>query len=263
MGVTRLAVKILVTGGLGFVGSHFVWSAVEHDAEVVVLDDGSGGSSPVLSDGVRQVDGDVDLVQALITREHPGAIVHFAEKIQAGESVDKPGLYFDVNFVRALPLLETAVHAGASRMVFSSTAAVYGEPETVPIAETARTEPTNRYGASKLVFEHALRAFDHAHGLRWAAPRYFNAAGAHPNGKLAERHELETHLIPLAIDAGLGRRAPLIIFGDDYPTADGTCIRDYVHVCDLVSAHLLALERLDQGSIGPINLGTGTGVSVR
>ncbi len=258
---------ILVTGGLGFVGSHFVRAAVESGARVVVLDDRSAGSSPPLPSGVEVVEGDIGdrpLVRGLIERTSADALVHFAGKIQVGESVRLPGLYFDVNFVRALSLLEAAREAGVGRVVFSSTAAVYGEPERVPIPEDSRKQPVNAYGASKLSFEHALAAFEKAYGLRWAALRYFNAAGAHPDGTLREAHDPETHLIPLVLDAGLGRRAPIQIFGDDYPTADGTCVRDYIHVCDLASAHLLALDKLAAGEvIGPMNLGTGAGHSVR
>jgi len=147
--------------------------------------------------------------------------------------------------------------------VFSSTAAVYGEPDVTPIPESAPTAPVNPYGATKLTFEHALAAYGTAYGLCWAALRYFNAAGAHPDGQLVERHEPETHLLPLIVDAGLGRRDPLKVFGDDYPTRDGTCLRDYVHVVDLVEAHLLALDLLERESLGPANLGSGRGQTVR
>ncbi len=257
---------ILVTGGLGFIGSHFVWAASAAGRRVIVLDDRSAGSSPPLPDQVDAVIGDVgdrDLVGDLLARGVE-EVVHFAGKIEVGESVRNPGLYFDVNLARALRLVECAVAAGVGHFVFSSSAAVYGEPESVPIPETARTEPVNPYGASKLGFEHVLRGFAGSHGLRWAGLRYFNAAGAHPDGHLVEAHQPETHLIPLVLDAGLGRRGPLSIFGDDYPTPDGTCLRDYIHVSDLIDGHLLALDYLHgQGSLGPLNLGTGSGYSVR
>ena len=257
----------LVTGGLGFVGSHFVWAAVESGRRVVVLDDGSAGTHPTLPDSVEIVRGDVgdrEITDALLPRAGIDEIVHFAGKIQVGESVKRPAFYLDMNFVRALRLLEAARDAGVERFVFSSTAAVYGEPEVVPIPELSRTRPVNPYGASKLSFEYALEGFETAHGIRFAAPRYFNAAGAHPNGKLREAHDPETHLIPLLLDSGLGRRAPLTLFGTDYPTPDGTCIRDYVHVCDLADAHLAALDLLAKGEkVGAVNLGTGTGNSVR
>ncbi len=258
---------ILVTGGLGFVGSHFVWEAVRAGARVVVLDDRSAGTAPPLPDEVETVIGcigDAGSVSAVLRRHAPSDVVHFAGRIAVGESVRDPALYFDVNIVRAFRLLESVVAAGVENFVFSSSAAVYGEPEVVPISETARTEPVNPYGATKLGFEHMLAAFAGSHGLRWAALRYFNAAGAHPNGHLFEAHDPETHLIPLVLDAALGLRGPVTVFGDDYPTPDGTCIRDYVHVCDLADGHLLALERLHAGACpGPINLGTGKGHSVR
>jgi UDP-glucose-4-epimerase GalE len=264
-GVT--AGTILVTGGLGFVGSHFVWEAAGAGARVVVLDDQSAGTNPPLPDGVETVIGcvgDAELVGETLRRFQPSDVVHFAGKIEVGESVRNPALYFDVNIVRAFRLLECVVGAGVENFVFSSSAAVYGEPDVVPIPETARTEPVNPYGATKLGFEHMLAAFAGSHGLRWAGLRYFNAAGAHPEGKLVEGHDPETHLIPLVLDAGLGRRGPLTVFGDDYATPDGTCIRDYIHVCDLADGHLLALERLHAGTcLGPVNLGTGTGRSVR
>jgi len=258
---------MLVTGGLGFVGSHFVWEAARAGARVVVLDDQSAGTSPPLPDGVETVVGcvgDAALVGDLLRRFEPSDVIHFAGKIQVGESVRNPALYFDVNIVRAFRLLECVVSAGVDNVVFSSSAAVYGEPEEVPIPESARTEPVNPYGATKLGFEHMLAAFAGSHGLRWAGLRYFNAAGAHPEGMLVEAHEPETHLIPLVLDAGLRRREPLTVFGDDYTTPDGTCIRDYIHVCDLAEGHLLALERLHAGDcLGAVNLGTGQGRSVR
>lgn len=258
---------ILVTGGLGFVGSHFVWAASQGGREVVVLDDGSAGASPPMPPGVRVVRGDIGdraLVVPLLRDARADAIVHFAGKIQVGESVAKPAMYFDVNVVRALSLLESAREAGVPRFVFSSTAAVYGEPEIVPIPEGSPKRPVNPYGATKLSFEFALDAYGKAYGLRWAAPRYFNAAGAQPDGTLREAHDPETHLLPLVIDAGLGRRPPLTLFGDDYPTRDGTCERDYIHVCDLASAHLRMLDLLAEGrEVGPMNLGTGRGSTVR
>jgi len=260
------ASSILVTGGLGFVGSHFVWAAAREGRRVVVLDDGSAGTAPPLPE-VEVVRGDIGdraLVGEAIRRAGVDAIVHFAGKIQVGESVQNPALYFDVNLVRSLALLEEARAAGISRLVFSSTAAVYGEPEKVPIPEVSPKRPVNPYGASKLAYEYVLEGYGRAYGLRWAALRYFNAAGAQPDGSLRENHEPETHLIPLVIDAALGRRPPLTLFGGDYPTRDGTCERDYIHVCDLASAHLSALDQLAQGNeVGALNLGTGRGSTVR
>ncbi len=257
----------LVTGGQGFVGSHFVWAAHRAGREVVVLDDRSAGAEPNLPPGVEVALGDIGdaaLLKTLFDRRGVTAIVHFAGLIQVGESVKQPERYFDVNLVRALRLLEAAREASVREIVFSSTAAVYGEPEVTPIAEASPKRPVNPYGASKLSFEYALEAYQHAHDYRWAALRYFNAAGAEAGGALRESHDPETHLIPLVVDAALGRRAALTVFGDDYPTADGTCVRDYIHVSDLADAHLLALDRLHAGEVlGPMNLGTGAGSSVR
>lgn len=266
---------ILVTGGVGFVGSHFVRAATDEGRRVIILDDLSGmglatnDATPQLAipDGATLVRGDIGdeaLIESLCRQHSVSSLVHFAGKIQVGESVRKPELYFDHNVNRSLRLLDTVREMGVRDVVFSSTAAVYGEPKTVPIPETAQTAPVNPYGCSKLAFEWILQSYAVAHGLRYAALRYFNAAGAHPDGTLSERHDPETHLVPLVIDAGRGRRPPLTVFGTDYPTPDGTCVRDYIHVCDLASAHLLALDQLAQGSsLGALNLGTGRGYSVR
>jgi UDP-glucose 4-epimerase len=258
--------RILVTGGAGFVGSHFARHAHEMGREVVILDDLSGGPPAVMPSAIAMVVGDIGdyrLICDLLRTRSIGAVAHFAGKIQVGESVRDPDAYFDVNLVRTLTLLRALRDCGVHSCLFSSTAAVYGTPEVVPIIETARREPVNPYGATKLGIEFALDAWSTAYGLRWCALRYFNAAGAHPDGSLRESHRPETHLIPLAIDAGLGQAPPLQLFGTDYPTPDGTCVRDYIHVQDLASAHLAALARLERGeTLGPINLGTGAGYSV-
>jgi UDP-glucose-4-epimerase GalE len=258
---------ILVTGGAGFVGSHFARMAADAGREVVVLDDLSGGPPARLPASIPLIVGDIGerlLVGHLLRDRHVGAVAHFAGKIQVGESVRDPALYFDVNLARTLQLLLAIRDAGVRAFLFSSTAAVYGMPEVVPIPETARREPVNPYGASKLGVELALDAWSTAYGLSWSALRYFNAAGAHPDSSLRENHQPETHLIPLAIDAGLGLAPPLQVFGDDYDTPDGTCVRDYIHVQDLARAHLAALARLEAGtSLGALNLGTGRGYSVR
>ncbi|HLL23889.1 MAG TPA: UDP-glucose 4-epimerase GalE, partial [Kofleriaceae bacterium] len=202
-------------------------------------------------------------VKKLCATHHVGAVVHFAGRIQVGESVTRPDIYFDTNLVRTLALLEVMRDEQIQACLFSSTAAVYGTPEIVPIPETSPLVPVNPYGASKLSVEYALAAWGRAFGLRWAALRYFNAAGARPDGTLRENHKPETHLIPLALDAGQDS-PPLCVFGDDYDTPDGTCVRDYIHVQDLAAAHLLALGRLEAGeTVGPVNLGTGQGYSVR
>jgi UDP-glucose-4-epimerase GalE len=258
---------ILVTGGAGFVGSHFTRAALDAGRDVVVLDDLSGGAPASLPPGAPLVVadiGDASTVRRLCSAHHVTAVAHFAGKIQVGESVTRPDTYFDINLVRSLTLLGALRDEGIRVCLFSSSAAVYGNPTAVPIPESARQQPMNPYGATKLAFELALEAWGTAFGLRWAALRYFNAAGAHPDGDLRENHEPETHLIPLAIDAALGTRPPLTIFGDDYDTEDGTCVRDYIHVSDLASAHLLALAQLERGeTLGPVNLGTGRGYSVR
>lgn len=258
---------ILVTGGAGFVGRHFVRAATEAGSHLVVLDDLSGAPLPPSQNGSTFVRGDIGdraLVRQLLQDHMVTAVVHFAGKIQVGESVAMPAMYFDNNLTKTLALLDEVVAAGTGVFVFSSSAAVYGAPEESPIRETARLEPINPYGMTKLAVEYALAAYGAAHGLRWAALRYFNAAGAHPDGTLREVHDPESHLIPLAIDAALGRRAPLTVFGANYPTPDGTCVRDYVHVCDLADAHLLAIDALDAGChVGATNLGAGTGSSVQ
>lgn len=258
---------LLITGGLGFVGSHFVWAAHEAGRDILILDDASGGPPAPLPPSVTCVRGDIadaPLVRSLLREHSITAIAHFAGKIQVGESVRAPSLYFDVNLSRGITLLNTALEANIQKILFSSTAAVYGTPEHVPIPESAPKAPVNPYGASKLSFEYVLSAYQHAYGLRYAALRYFNAAGAHSSGNLRESHEPETHLIPLVIDAALQKRPPLSLFGTDYPTEDGTCIRDYIHVQDLASAHLAALAKLESGqSLGAMNLGTGKGYSVQ
>ena len=255
---------ILVTGGAGFVGSHFARVAAEAGSKVVVLDDLSAGTRPPLPGVFVQGDvADRTLVRSVMREHAITAVVHFAGKIQVGESVKKPQLYFEGNLVKSLALLDCVLEQRCA-FVFSSTAAVYGMPDQVPIVETAPRVPINPYGASKLAVEEAARAYGIAYGLRWAALRYFNAAGAHPDGSLREGHEPETHLLPLVVDAALGRRPPLTVFGDDYPTPDGTCIRDYVHVLDLASAHLAALDALDRGvAVDATNLGSASGFSIR
>lgn len=258
---------ILVTGGAGFVGSVFARTAFEAGHRVVVLDDLSAGTTPPLPDGIAFVMGDIgnaDVVARTIRDHGVTAYAHFAGKICVGESVEKPALYFDRNLVRTIAFLDVVLEHQPRAFLFSSTAAVYGMPDEVPIPETAHLAPINPYGDSKLAVERVLGAYGGAYGLPWAALRYFNAAGAHPDGTMREDHDPETHLIPLAIDAALGKRPPLTVFGTDYETRDGTCVRDYVHVCDLASAHLAAIERLRAGGeVGAVNLGSGDGFTVR
>nr|HEX4313841.1 UDP-glucose 4-epimerase GalE [Kofleriaceae bacterium] len=258
---------ILVTGGAGFVGSHFARAAHEAGHRVVVYDDLSAGTNPRLPTGVGFAFGDIGDAARLtqvIREQEITAYVHFAGKICVGESVEKPAMYFDRNLVRTITLLDVVLEHAPQAFLFSSTAAVYGMPEVVPIVETARLAPINPYGSSKLAVESVLAAYGHAYGLRWGALRYFNASGAHPDGSLREDHDPETHLIPLAIDAALGKRPALTVFGTDYETTDGTCVRDYVHVCDLATAHLAAIDALVAGrEVGAVNLGSSTGFTVR
>ncbi len=262
---------VLVTGGAGFIGAHFAWAAVEAGSRIIVLDDLSGSPDwPALPGSqvpqrvpgtdltrIRGDVGDKELIAKTIEEYGVTSVVHFAGKICVGESTTNPALYFDRNVSRSLALLDVVREVGPRAFLFSSTAAVYGEPKVVPITEDARYAPVNPYGATKLAVEHALASYGPAYGIAWGVLRYFNAAGAHPSGTLRENHDPETHLGPLAIDAALGRRGPLAVFGRDYPTRDGTCGRDYVHVCDLARAHLAALDVLDHDAIGAVNLGSG------
>jgi UDP-glucose-4-epimerase GalE len=265
--------SVLVTGAAGFVGAHFV--RVAHDAglRVVALDDLSTSRGwPRLPETIERIQNDVGnaaAIRELIANREIDAVVHFAGRICVGESVRDPALYFEQNLARTLTLLDatTASPLKSSRplkFILSSSAAVYGQPKHSPITELAATRPISPYGASKLAAEVALAAYGQARDVRWAALRYFNAAGAHPDGSLCEVHDPETHLVPLAIDAALGTRPPLVVHGDDYPTRDGTCIRDYVHVMDLAEAHLAALDALDRDvAVGAVNLGSACGATVR
>jgi UDP-glucose-4-epimerase GalE len=261
---------ILVTGAAGFVGSHFARAAHDAGRRVVALDDLSTSTSwPQLPEAIERVVGDVadrELVGKLVADRHIGAIVHFAGRIRVDESMRDPTLYFEQNVARTAVLLAAATEAASLPLAFvlSSSAAVYGQPEVSPIVEDSPLRPISPYGSSKLAAEVLLKGFARARGVRWAAPRYFNAAGAHPDGSLRERHDPETHLVPLAIDAALGARPPLVVHGDDYATRDGTCVRDYVHVMDLADAHLAALSALKRGAVvGAVNLGSERGSTVK
>jgi UDP-glucose 4-epimerase len=254
--------RYLVTGGAGYVGSHLVAALVESGAEVVVLDNLRQGHRAAVPVGVALIVADVADADAVLARGPWDGVFHFAALSLVGESMREPMRYLIENGAAGLRLIDACVRHGVKRFVLSSTAALFGEPEQVPIAEDARMAPTSPYGESKLMIERGLAWADRIHGLRSACLRYFNAAGADPAGRLGEDHDPESHLIPLAIDAALGRRPPLTLFGSDYPTPDGTCIRDYVHVTDLAQAHLLALAQLDRRSV-TYNLGNGAGHSVR
>jgi len=254
--------KLLVTGGAGYVGSVCVKVLLEQGHEVVVVDDLSTGNADAVPDGARFVQADmVDAAPGLLSDESFDGVLHFAAKSLVGESVVAPELYWHGNVVKTLQLLEAMRAAGAPRLVFSSTAATYGEPESVPITEDAPTRPTNAYGATKLAIDHAITSYAAAHGLAATSLRYFNVAGAYAG--LGERHATETHLIPLVLQVASGKRDEILVFGTDWPTPDGTCIRDYIHVRDLADAHVLALQTAQPGSHRIYNLGNGTGFSVR
>ncbi|HWM59851.1 MAG TPA: UDP-glucose 4-epimerase GalE [Pseudonocardia sp.] len=253
--------KLLVTGGAGYVGSVCTAHLVENGHEVTVLDDLSTGHEDAVPDGARFVRADVaDAAEDLLADGYDG-VLHFAARSLVGESVQRPELYWSGNVVTTFRLLEAMRTHGTPRLVFSSTAATYGEPDRVPITEDAPTRPTNPYGASKLAIDNAISSYAVAHGLAAVSLRYFNVAGAH--GRFGERHAVETHLIPLVLQVAAGQRESVQVFGDDWPTADGTCVRDYIHVDDLADAHLLALQQALPNRHAIYNLGVGTGFSVR
>ena len=278
--------KILVTGGAGYIGGTVAGLLTEKGHQAVIFDNLGHGRRDLLPAGVEFVEGEVAdrlALENLFIEAHDlgspfDGVLHFAALIEAGESMVRPEAFFRNNTAATLSLLEAMLAHGPRRLVFSSTAAVYGEPETMPIQEDARLLPTNPYGESKLLVEQMLAWLNRIHGLRYAALRYFNVAGApeRPDGTITrgEAHEPESHLIPLVLDVALGRRDSIKIFGDNYPTPDGTCIRDYIHVSDLADAHLLALDALEKAlkpasepayNFGPLiyNLGNGKGFSVR
>lgn len=257
--------RFLVTGGAGYVGSHMVDMLVDQGAQVTVLDDLRQGHRSALPPGVELIVGniaDTRAVDALLAGREWHAFFHFAAMSLVGESMQHPLRYFQENAAGAFNLIDAAVRHQVPRFVLSSTANLFGEPDSCPIDEMAALRPSSPYGESKGMIERALYWAGTQHGLRSACLRYFNAAGADVKGRLGEDHDPETHLIPLVIDAALGRRDAITIFGDDYATRDGTCIRDYVHVSDLAAAHLCALQQLDSASV-TYNLGNGQGHSVR
>ncbi|MFL6142846.1 MAG: UDP-glucose 4-epimerase GalE [Labedaea sp.] len=253
--------KLLVTGGAGYVGSVCAARLVEFGHEVVVVDDLTTGHADAVPDGCRLVQADLaDVADPLLAEGFDG-VLHFAAKSLVGESMQDPGKYWAGNVVTSLRLLDAVRRNGTPRLVFSSTAAVYGEPDQVPIPESAPGRPTNTYGATKLAIDHAITTYATAHGFAAVSLRYFNVAGAH--GRFGERHATETHLIPIVLQVALGQRERVQIYGADWPTEDGTCVRDYIHVTDLADAHLLAIEHAAPGAHQIYNLGSGTGFSVR
>ena len=254
--------KLLLTGGAGYVGSVCAAVLVEQGHEVVIVDDLSTGNADAVPDGAQFVDDDmISAARTLLGDGSFDGVLHFAAKSLVGESVEAPEKYWYGNVVKTLDLLEVIRATGTPRLVFSSTAATYGEPESVPIDEDAPTRPTNAYGATKLAIDHAITSYAAAHGLAATSLRYFNVAGAYAG--FGERHATETHLIPLVLQVAAGARPEILVYGNDWPTPDGTAIRDYIHVRDLADAHVLALQRAQPGSHRIVNLGNGTGFSVR
>ncbi|MEW4370869.1 UDP-glucose 4-epimerase GalE [Paenibacillus kandeliae] len=257
---------ILVTGGAGYIGSHTVAELLERGEEVVIIDNFLTGHREALLGG-KLYEGDLrdkELLATIFSENNITAVIHFAASSLVGESMQNPSKYYDNNVYGAMCLLEEMQKAGVSNIVFSSTAATYGEPDKVPIEESDRTEPANVYGETKLVMERMMSWFDKVHSIRYVALRYFNAAGAHASGKIGEDHRPESHLVPLVLQTALGQRPHISVFGDDYPTEDGSCVRDYVHVSDLADAHVKAVEYLAGGGESNVfNLGSGNGFSVK
>jgi UDP-glucose 4-epimerase len=256
--------KILVTGGAGYIGGTVSRILMAGGHAVTIFDNLCHGKRSAVPPGAEFVEGELadrQLLEKTLKSGNFDGVMHFAALIEAGESMQRPEIYFRNNTAGTLSLLEAMLATGQDRLVFSSTAACYGEPVSTPILEDAKLEPTNAYGESKLLVEHMLRWFNRVHGFRYASLRYFNVAGAIEG--YGEAHEPESHLIPLVLDVALGRRQSIKIFGLDYPTRDGTCIRDYIHVRDLADAHLLALEALEKKDRVIYNIGNGQGFTVR
>ena len=258
---------ILVLGGAGYIGSHTVYELIDRGADVVVADNLETGHIEAVHPKTRFYQGDIRsraFVDSVFEQEKIDGVIHFAANSLVGESMVNPLKYYDNNLCGTKVLLESMVAHGIDKIVFSSTAATYGEPERVPILETDRTEPTNTYGETKLAMEKMFKWTGKAHGLRYVSLRYFNACGAHVSGEIGEAHNPESHLIPLILQVPNGQRESVSIFGDDYDTKDGTCVRDYIHVTDLAQAHILAMDYLAQGNESSIfNLGNGVGFTVK
>jgi UDP-glucose-4-epimerase GalE len=257
--------RVLLTGGAGYVGSHSGWILSQAGHDVWVYDNLSYGHRAAVP-AERLIVGDLmdgDRLQSVFREHQIEAVMHFAAFCYVGESVTEPAKYYQNNIVGTLSLLDAMRAAGVGKIVFSSTCATYGVPDVVPITESEKQAPINPYGFTKLAIEHALADYAHAYQIGYAALRYFNASGAASDGSIGEDHDPETHLIPLVLQVALGQRDEILVFGDDYPTPDGTCIRDYIHVEDLATAHMAALERLQPGTELKLNLGTGAGASVR
>lgn len=258
---------ILVCGGAGYIGSHAVRALLKAKREVIVVDNMQTGHVEAIPENVKLALGDlrdIEFLKKVFKENKIEGVIHFAADSLVGESMTNPAKYFENNVMGSMNLLNTMKEYNVKNIVFSSTAATYGEPKNIPILETDETLPTNPYGESKLMVEKLLKWYDNAYGIKYTALRYFNVAGAYPTGEIGEDHNPETHLIPIILQVALGKREKIGIYGDDYPTEDGTCIRDYVHVMDLVDAHILALDRLKNGGESTVyNLGNGEGFSVK
>ncbi len=259
--------SVLVLGGAGYIGSHTVYELIDAGRDVVIVDNLLTGFKAAVHPKAKFYEADIrdrKAMDEIFEKENIEGVIHFAACSQVGESMSQPLKYYDNNLYGTMVLLQSMVAHGVDKIVFSSTAATYGEPERVPILESDRTEPTNCYGETKLSMEKMMKWVSHAHGLRFVALRYFNACGAHRSGKIGEAHNPETHLIPLILQVPNGQREKIMVFGNDYATPDGTCIRDYIHVTDLAQAHILALDYLLRGGENNVfNLGNGVGFSVR
>lgn len=259
--------RILVLGGAGYIGSHTVSELVDAGEEVIIIDNLETGHLEAVHSAAKFYQGDIrdrEFIDRVLEQENIDAVIHFAANSLVGESMTNPLKYYDNNIYGTKVLLESMVEHGVENIVFSSTAATYGEPESIPILETDRTEPTNPYGETKLSMERMMKWTGAAHGLRYVALRYFNACGACANGAIGEDHQPETHLIPLILQVPNGKRKAISIYGDDYETKDGTCVRDYIHVTDLAQAHILAVKHLLKGNESDVfNLGNGVGFTVK
>lgn len=259
--------SILVCGGAGYIGSHCVYKLVEEGQEVIVVDNLQTGHRDAVHPKAKFYQGDIrdiDFLDGVFRENKIDAVIHFAANSLVGESMEVPIKYYNNNVYGTMVLLESMIKNDVKKIVFSSSAAVYGEAKDIPLTEESDTTPTNTYGETKLAMEKMMKWADRANGVKYVPLRYFNVAGAHEGGFIGEDHNPETHLIPLVLQVPLGKREKIMIFGDDYPTKDGTCIRDYIHVEDLIDAHLLALKWLMDGNESSVfNLGNGNGFSVK
>ena len=258
---------ILVLGGAGYIGSHTVYEVINNDEDVVVIDNLQTGHEKAIHPKARFYKGDIrdrEFLDNVFKKEKIDAVIHFAACSLVGESMEKPLKYYDNNLCGTKILLDSMVANGIDKIVFSSTAATYGEPERIPILETDKTEPTNTYGETKLSMEKMFKWVGQAHNIRYVSLRYFNACGAHNSGEIGEDHKPESHLIPLILQVPNGKREFISVYGDDYDTKDGTCVRDYIHVTDLAQAHILAVKYLQTGGQSDVfNLGNGIGFTVK